>query len=127
MEEIILKEAEANYLKSAVNMLQGYLVLTNKRIYYSGVQVRVKFNHGAIGNIIRDKMEEKLGYNNPKEEAVFDIPISEVQHRLKRFLFSKRLVLKDKTNTEYQLMLVAKNTELNVWQQAIDEAKKNTV
>jgi hypothetical protein len=36
MEEIVIKEAKAQYLKSAINMLEGYLILTNKRILYVG-------------------------------------------------------------------------------------------
>ncbi len=124
MEEKVIKEAKAGYFKSAINMLEGYLILTNKRIIYSGTQARIKFNHGAVGNIIRDKMEKAMGYDNQEEENIFDIPITEVQHALKRFGLSKRLVLRDKLNNEYSLSLMVKKSERDEWITAIDEAKR---
>lgn len=123
MEEKVIKEAQAGYFKSAINMLEGYLILTNKRIIYSGTQARVKFDHGAMGNIIRDKMEKAMGYDKQEEENVFDIPITEVQHTLKRFGFSKRLVLRDNHNNEFSLSLMVKKSERDEWPAAIDKAK----
>ena len=124
MEEKVIKEAKAGYFKSAINMLEGYLILTNKRIIYSGTQARIKFDHGAVGNIIRDKMEKAMGYDKQEEENIFDIPIAEVQHSLKRFGFSKRLILKDNQNNEYSLSLMVKKAERDEWLTAIDEVKK---
>lgn len=127
MEEKVIKEDKAGYFKSAINMLEGYLILTDKRIIYSGTQARIKLNHGAAGNILRDKMEKAMGYDNLEEENVFDIPISEVQHTLKRFGLSKRLVLKDKLNNEYSLSLMVKKAERDEWMKAIDQAKSRAV
>lgn len=127
MEERILKEVKAGYFKSAINMLEGYLILTNERMIYSGTQARVKLNHGAMGNMLRDKMEKSMGYDDLDEETIFDIPLSEVQHSLKRFGLSKRLVLKDKLNNEYSLSLMVKKAERDEWIKAIDEAKSGVV
>ncbi|HBS89070.1 MAG: hypothetical protein A2W91_06595 [Bacteroidetes bacterium GWF2_38_335] len=124
MEEKVIKEAKAQYFKSATNMIEGFLVLTNKRILFSGTQARVKFNHGAVGNIIRDKMEKAMGYDKQEEENIFDIPLTDANHRFKRFGFSKRLVISDKQNNEYKLMLNVKKTDRDEWPIAIDEAKK---
>src|SRR6218665_249819 len=106
-------------------MLNGYLVLTNKRIFYSGSQVRLKVNHGAVGNIIRDKMESALGYDSIEEEHIFDIPLSDVTPSLKRFGFSKRLMLTDKSGNQFKLMVNSK-TERNEWPEVIENAKKGT-
>lgn len=124
MEEQIIKEAKAQYFKSATSMIEGFLILTNKRIVYSGTQARVKFNHGAAGNIIRDKMEKAMGFDTIEEEHIFDIPLSEVNHTFKRFGFSKRLVISDKDDNEYKLMLNIKKSERDEWPEAIDNAKK---
>lgn len=126
MEEKVIKEAKAQFFKSATNMIEGFLILTNKRILYSGTQARVKFNHGAVGNIIRDKMEKAMGYDSQEEETIFDIPLSDVDHKFKRFGLSKRLVISDKQNNEYKLMLNVKKAERDEWPNAIDDAKKGT-
>ena len=123
MEEKVIKEAQAQYLKSAVKLIDGYLILTNKRIIYSGTQARVKFNHGALGNVVRDKMEQAMGYGNQEEENIFDIPLAEVNHQFKRYGFSKRLVITDKQNVEYKLMLMVKKAERDEWPKAIEDAK----
>lgn len=124
MEEKILKESEASYFKSATNVLNGFLVLTNKRLIYSGTRQRVRLNHGAAGNILRDKMEKAMGYDNPQEEHIFDIPVAEVKHGFKRFGLSKRLVLTDSNGNEYKLML--KKSERNEWPDAIEQARNQT-
>lgn len=124
MEETVIKEAKAQYFKSATNMLEGYLILTNKSVLYSGTQARVKFNHGAVGNIIRDQMESALGYDKQEEEYIFDLPLSDVSCHLKRFGLSKRLVIMDKHNNEYKLMLHVKKAERDEWPNAIENAKK---
>jgi hypothetical protein len=126
MEEIVIKEAQAQYLKSAVKLIDGYLILTNKRILYSGTQARVKFDHGAVGNIVRDKMEKAMGYDNNEEENIFDIPLSDLNHKIERYGFSKRLVISDKQNVEYKLMLMVKKAERDEWPNAIDNAKKGS-
>lgn len=122
MDEKLLKESFANYFKSATNMIEGYLVLTDKRVLYSGKQARAKFNHGALGNIIRDKLEDVMGYSNPMEEIIFDIPLSEVSYGFKRFGLSKRLVLNDRNGNEYKLMLNKKDR--NEWPEAFENARK---
>lgn len=124
MEEQIIKEAKAQYFKSATSMIEGFLILTNKRIVYSGTQARVKFNHGAAGNIIRDKMEKAMGYDTIEEEHIFDIPLSDMNHTFKRFGFSRRLVISDKDDHEYKLMLNIKKSERDEWPEAIDNAKQ---
>lgn len=124
MEEILIKESKAQYHKSALNMIEGYLILTNKRIVYSGKQARVHFDHGALGNVIRDGMEKAMGYDKQEEESIFDIPLSEVSHSFKRFGLSKRLVITDKNNNEFKLMLIVKKAERDEWPEAIDLAKK---
>jgi hypothetical protein len=124
MEEVVLKEAKAQFFKSATNMIEGYLILTNKRIVYSGTQARVKFNHGAMGNVIRDQMEKAMGYDHQEEQTIFDIPLAEVSHGFKRFGLSKRLVISDAQQNEYKLMLNIAKSERDEWPAAIDEAKK---
>lgn len=122
MEEQIIKESEAQYFKSATVVLKGSLILTSQRVMYSGTQERIKMNHGVVGNVIRDKVESSMGYDNPAEQAIFDIPISEVAHGLKRFGLSKRLVLTDADGNEFKLVL--KKSEREEWPDAIDNAKK---
>ncbi len=124
MEEKVIKEAKAQYFKSATNMIEGYLILTNKRVLYSGTQARVRFNHGTAGNILRDKMESAMGYDKQEEENIFDISLSDAHCMLKRFGFSKRLVITDNLNNEYKLMLNVKKAERDEWPDAIDNAKK---
>jgi hypothetical protein len=124
MEEKIIKEAKAQYLKSATHLVEGYLILTNKRIMYSGTQARVKFDHGAIGNVIRDGMEKAMGYDKQEEENIFDIPLSKAGHYFKRFGLSKRLVIHDENNNEYKLMLNVKKAERDEWPGFIDKAKQ---
>lgn len=123
MEEKVIKESKGAYFKSATNMLEGYLVLTNERIMFSGTQARVKLNHGLVGNVIRDKMEKGMGYDSPEEELIFDMPISEVEPGLKRFGLSKRLVLKDKSGNEFKIMINGK-AERDEWPGIIENAKK---
>jgi len=123
MEEKIIKESKAIYFVSAVKALEGYLIMTNKRIMYSGTQLRTQFDHGVVGNVVRDKMEKAMGYDNPKEEYIFDIPVSEVSQSLKRFGFSKRLLLTDKEGNQYKLTIYSK-TEREEWPEAIESAKK---
>lgn len=122
MEEQIIKESVANYFKSATNMLEGSLILTNKRLAYSGTQARLKMNHGAMGNIIRDKMEKAMGYDNPEEQYIFDIPINEVNYSLKRFGLSKLFLITDGQNNQYKIAL--KKSERDEWSTLIDNAKK---
>lgn len=124
MQETILRQSEAGYYPSALKVLLGDIVLTNKRIYYSGTQQRVKMNHGAAGNILRDKLETAMGYDNIREEPVFDIPLSEVTATLKRFGLSKRLLLTDKSGNHYKLQINNKAAR-NEWPAAIDQAKKS--
>lgn len=126
MEEKVIKEAKAQYFKSATNMIEGYLILTNKRVLYSGTQARIKFNHGAVGNIIRDKMESAMGYDKQEEENIFDLPLSDIKCHLKRFGFSKRLVIIDNLNNEYKLILNVKKAERDEWPGAIENAKVAT-
>ena len=104
-------------------MLEGYLILTNKRILYSGTQARVRFNHGAVGNMLRDQMESAMGYDQQEEEHIFNIPLADVHGELKRFGLSKRLVLKDNLNNEFKLMLYVGKAERNEWPDAINNAK----
>lgn len=127
MEEKIIRETEAFYFESALKLIEGYLVLTNKRIFYSGKQMKVKFNHGAIGNIVRDKMAEAMGYGEPEEEHIFEFPLAEITPSLKRQGFGKRLVITDKNNHEFKLTLRVPKAELNQWVSYIDEAKKTLV
>jgi hypothetical protein len=124
MEEKMILEAPAQYFKSATHMKEGHLSLTNRRVLYLGAQARVKFNHGALGNVIRDKMEEAMGYGNAEEECAFDIPLAEVQHRFKRFGLSKRFVIGDGKGNEYSLMLNVGKAVRDSWPAAIDDAKK---
>jgi hypothetical protein len=122
MEEQIIKEGEAHYFKSATHLVEGSLVLTNKRLIYSGTQARVQLNHGALGNIIRDKMETAMGYDNPEEQHIFDIPINEVNHSLKRFGLSKLFLITDGQNNQYKVAV--KKSERDEWSNSIDKAKK---
>jgi hypothetical protein len=122
MEEQEIKRSEAMYFKSAAVVLKGQLIMTNKRISYAGTQERLQMNHGAVGNIIRDKIEDKLGYSNLQEEAIFSIPLLEVKSGMKRFGFSKRLVLTDISGNEYKLTI--KKSERDEWPAAIEKARR---
>ncbi len=123
MEETILRQSQAGYFQSAVKVLLGDVVLTNKRVFYSGTQERVKLNHGAVGNIIRDKMESAMGYDNLQEDLIFDIPLSEVSASLKRFGLSKRLLLTDANGKQFSLQINNK-ADRNEWVEAVEKAKK---
>ena len=123
MEEQLLKEAKAQYFQSATHMKEGFLILTSRRLLSSGTQARVRFNHGAMGNLIRDKMEEAMGYGNEGEEAVFDLPLAKVKVDLRRFGLSKRLVVTDAQGTEYKLMLNVPKAERDTWPAEVEKAK----
>jgi hypothetical protein len=123
MEEKFIKQSEAMYFKSSTKVLKGNLTLTDKRITYAGIHERLKVNHGVLGNVVRDKLEKKMGYDNPQEELIFDIPISEAVPSLRKYGFSKRLIITDKEGTEFKLTLYTK-AERAEWPVAINEAKK---
>lgn len=125
MEEKIVKQVKAQYFKSATKVLLGDLTLTNQRITYSGIEQRIKQNHGVVGNVIRDKMEKAMGYDDLQEEHIFDIPLSEAESYLKRFGLSKRLVIADKSGTEFKLILEAKKAERDEWPNTIENTKKS--
>ena len=105
MEEKVIKESEAQFFKSATKVLEGFLVMSTNRIVYYGKQARMKFDHGVLGNVVQKKMESAMGYGNPQEEFIFDIPLQEVSHGMKRFGFSKRLVISDSNGNEYKLII----------------------
>jgi len=125
MEEKIIKSSQAAYFQSVAKMFNGNLILTDKRILFQGEHARIKFDHGAVGNIIRDKMEKAMGYDEP-EEFVFEIPVAEAQQELRRFGFSKRLILKDRTGHEFSIQ-IGKKAERDEWPAAIDNAKQNNI
>ncbi len=114
MEEKILKQSEAEYFKSATNLIKGYIVMTDQRVIFYGSQSKMKFNHGTVGNLIRDKMEKAMGQDKDNEEFIFNIPKDEVSFGLKRFGFSKRLVVSDKSGNEYKLTIYNKK-DRNSW------------
>jgi hypothetical protein len=122
MEQQIIKQSEAMYFKSATVVLKGQLIMTDKRISYTGTQDRLQMNHGAVGNIIRDKLEEKMGYNDLPEETIFDLPVIEVTPSLKRFGFSKRLVITDVEGNEFKLTI--KKSERDEWPNAIENNRR---
>ncbi|MDG1477387.1 MAG: hypothetical protein P8Q14_09590 [Vicingaceae bacterium] len=122
MEDQIVKKSEAMYFKSATVVLKGDLIMTDKRISYSGVQDRMQMNHGAVGNIVRDKIEEKMGYNDLPNETIFDLPLIEVTPSLKRFGFSKRLVITDIEGNDYKLTIDKK--ERDSWLDAIEKGRR---
>lgn len=124
MEENVIKNTEAAYFKSTTKMFTGNLVLTNNRIVFTGEHARLKMNHGAIGNVIRDKMEKAMGYDTP-EEFLINIPLSELTCELKRFGFSKRLVLWDKEGTRFNLQ-INKKSDRNEWPEVINKAKQES-
>jgi hypothetical protein len=121
MEEALLHKSQAAYFKSATKMFNGELVLTTTRVIFTGEHARIQMNHGAIGNIIRDKMETAMGYDTP-EESLIDIPISEIKFELKRFGLSKRLILEDKDGQVYKLQINEKSIR-DAWPSEIDKAK----
>lgn len=123
MEEKIVKESQASYFKSATHVMTGALIMTSDSIRYSGTQDRLKMDHGALGNKVRDKLEAKMGYDNPEEQFIFDIPLADFQYELKRFGLSKRLIITDKEGTVFKLTIPNK-AERNEWPEAIDNAKK---
>lgn len=123
MEENIVRESQASYFKSATVVLTEALTLTDNSLRYSGTQDRLQMNHGALGNKLRDKLEEKMGYDNPEEHYIFNIPLSEVNSELKRYGLSKRLVITDKEGTEFKLT-IAQKADRNEWPEAIENAKK---
>ncbi|PKP05075.1 MAG: hypothetical protein CVU11_01380 [Bacteroidetes bacterium HGW-Bacteroidetes-6] len=122
MEENVIKNTEAAYFESVTKMFTGNLVLTSNRVLFVGEHARVQFDHGVIGNVIRDKMEKAMGYDKP-DEYVINIPLIELQHELKRYGFSKRLVLRDKAGKTYSIQ-INKKAERDLWPEAIENAKK---
>lgn len=124
MEEKIIKEAKAGYFKSATKLYNGTLILTDKRILFSGEHARLQVNHGLVGNMVRNKLEKTMGYDKA-DESLIEIPLADVQHQLKRFGFTKRLVLKDGSGQIYNLQLLNRK-EQPEWQDAIDSARVNT-
>lgn len=124
MEEKIIMQSKANYFQSATKMLEGYLTLTDKRITYSGTQDRIQLNHGLIGNAIRDKVEKAMGYDEQKEEFIFDLPADQVTPSLKRFGFGKKLILACADGKEFKLLIHSKK-ERDEWPQKIEDAKRS--
>ena len=62
-EEGIIKEEKIGYLKSKVNLLQGNLYLTPKRIVLDAHKTGVG-GFGLLGAILKKKVEEKsFGFN----------------------------------------------------------------
>lgn len=122
MEENIIIKSEAAYFQSAVKMFTGDLVLTNNRIVFTGEHARLKMNHGLLGNVIRDQVEKKLGYDKA-EEYMINIPIAEVSYEFKRFGFTKRLILRDKKGQLFKIQ-IAKKADRNAWPSAINDAVK---
>lgn len=121
MEENIIKESEAIYLESSVKMFKGNLVLTDQRIIFTGEHERIKLNHGILGNVVRDKLEKKMGYDKP-EESVFDLSLSGIDCALKKFLFAKNIIITDKTGKTYKVQIV-KKADTEDWVEAINKSK----
>jgi hypothetical protein len=124
MEDTIIMTSEALYFRSVTEVLKGDLVLTNKRITYSGIQERLQTNHGLVGNAVKDKLEKKLGYDNLPEHQIFDIALDQMKYELKRFGLSKRLIITDKNGNIFK-MTIQKKSERNEWPNKIDNAKRN--
>lgn len=122
MEEKVLKQANAQFYKSATSMIEGSLVLTNKRIFFSGTQARVQLGYGEAGQAIQGRLEDLFGIDR-SEQFIFDIPVSEVSPSMKRFGLSKRLVITDGAQNEYKLMLQVKKAERDEWPAAIEAAR----
>lgn len=122
MAEKIIKESAADYLKSLTHLIKGTVILTNRRVFFFGEHARLKFDHGAIGNMIRDKMEQSMGHTNAEDDYVFDIPLQKAQSSLKRFGLSKRLAISDGQGNEYKLIINDKDLR-NSWPDAIAGAK----
>jgi|GEM_PF-1588115 len=123
MSETILKRTEADYQASLTKVLKGDLILTRERLMYAGEQQRMQFDHGVIGNAIQDKMKAMAGHDQATVEHVFNLPVADVSARLKRYGFSKRLVITDAEGTEYRLFIWDKK-ERNAWVQAIQDARE---
>lgn len=120
MEETIVLQANSGYFEKPTKLYNGELVLTNKRILFSGEHERVKYDYG-IGNQVVKKMEDVLGYNKGIEHLI-EIPVQEVTAELKRFGFTKRLILKDSQGKVYKLQLHDRKLQPS-WIQTIDELK----
>ncbi len=123
MEEKIIRQSEAGYFKSATKLFNGYLILTDTRISFMGEHARIKMNHGALGNIVRDKVEKKMGYDQP-EQCQIDILLSELKYEVKRFGFTKRLILTDKDGQVYKTQ-ITKKSERAEWPDLIEQAIQN--
>jgi hypothetical protein len=96
--EGILKEEAIGYLKSALNMQQGNLVLTNKRLILDAHKTTVAVG-GILGALLKKKVEE--------DKAIFDLEHSNIQ----RFVQGKHGVQKnvleitDKQNNTYRIIV----------------------
>lgn len=120
MEEKITKQSEAFYFVSAIKVLKGQLIMTNERLLYSGIQERLKVNHGKLGNVLRDNIEKKMGYDNLPVEEIFDIPLKDASAELKRAGLSKRLVVTDHRDGKSYKLTINKKAERNEWPEMIN-------
>ena len=122
MEEKILKESDGQYFQTASKLLEGKLVLTNKRVLFSGVLHRSQLNHGVVGNVIKDKLEKKMGYSNTDDQLVFSIPLNDASVTMKGGMF-KKLIFSDKQGNSWKIINV-KKAERVEWPSNVEDAKK---
>lgn len=122
MEEIVLKESDGQYFQSASKLLEGKLILTNKRVLFSGVLHRSQMSHGLVGNVIKDQLEKKMGYADTDEKQVFSIPLKDAKVEMKGGMF-KKLIFSDASGNSWKVINV-KKAERVEWPSNVEDAKK---
>lgn len=95
--EGILKEESIGYLKSALNLQQGNLVLTNKRLFLDAHKTTV--GGGILGNLLKKKVEQ--------DNTIFDLEPGNIQSVAQGKHGAQKNVLEitDKQNNTYRIIV----------------------
>jgi len=110
--EGILKEESVGYLKSALNLQQGKLVLTPKRIVLDAHKTTVNTG-GLLGAFLKTKVEQ--------DKTIFNLEHSNIQSVVqgKHGVNKNVLEIKDKQNNTYRIMV----KDYPEWEAAINKNK----
>lgn len=96
--EGILKEEAIGYLKSSLNLQQGNLILTNKRLFMDAHKTTVG-GGGILGALLRKKVEE--------DKAIFDLDYNNIMAIVQGKHGAQKNVLEitDKQNNTYRIIV----------------------
>lgn len=106
----IIKSEAVGYLKSKINLQQGMLFMTNKKITLEAHKTGVS-GLGLLGNLLKKKVE--------KVNTIFDIEFNNIQSvtQGKHGLQKNVIEITDKQNTTYRI--IVKNYQ--EWEDAIQQ------